>query len=229
VVYLLLAPFGLRSEGFFLKTKRVDFLIDGFNLYHSIIDIARYNKGLSVKWLDIRSLCISFLRLIDNDAQLEKIYYFSAYAHHLNNPDVTKRHQAYIECLESTGIIPELGRFKYKKISCPFCHRQIPRYEEKETDVSIGIKICEVLYNDECDIIAILTGDTDLAPAVRHTHDYFPDKKIIFIFPFARKNSELAQLAPGSFKINKQSYIRHQFPNEVTLLDGRVVQKPSLW
>jgi uncharacterized LabA/DUF88 family protein len=226
---LLLAPFGLRSEGFFLKMKRVDFLIDGFNLYHSIIDIARYNRGLRVKWLDIRSLCISFLHLIDQDARLKKIYYFSAYAHHLNNPDVIKRHKAYIECLESTNIIPEMGRFKYKEISCPYCHKQIPRYEEKETDVAIGIKICEVLFNDECDIIAIVTGDTDLAPAIRHTQIYYPEKKIIFIFPFARKNSELAQLAPGSFKINKQSYIRHQFPDEVILTDGRTIHKPSTW
>lgn len=209
--------------------KRVDFLVDGFNLYHSIIDISRYNNGLRVKWLDIRSLCISFLHLIDSNAKLENIYYFSAFAHHLNNPDVIKRHQIYIECLKSTGVIPEMGRFKYKEISCPNCHRQIARYEEKETDVSIGIKICEVLYRDECDIVAILTGDTDLAPAIRHTQQYYPKKKIIFIFPFARKNSELAQLAPGSFKINKQSYIRNQFPEEVTMPDGRVARKPPEW
>jgi uncharacterized LabA/DUF88 family protein len=209
--------------------KRVDFLVDGFNLYHSIVDISRNNNGLCTKWLDIASLCRSYLYLIDRESRIEKIYYFSAYAYHLNDPDVISRHKSYIECLKATGIIPELGRFKYKEITCPHCQRKIPRHEEKETDVAMGIKLCEVLYKDECDIIVIITGDTDLAPAVRHTHSHFPQVPVLFIFPYGRKNSELSALAPGSFKINKNSYVKHQLPDPVILPDGTSISKPSSW
>jgi hypothetical protein len=34
---------------------KVSFLIDGFNLYHSIEDVERY-KGIKAKWLDIKTL-----------------------------------------------------------------------------------------------------------------------------------------------------------------------------
>ncbi len=208
---------------------RVVFLVDGFNLYQSIVDIGRFNNGLQLKWLDIHSLCKSYLPQLGKDTIIENIYYFSALAHYLNDPDVIQRHTDYIECLKSTGVTPVLGRFKYKDSICPYCKRKIIRYEEKETDVAISIKLCDVLFNNESEIIVLITGDTDFAPAVRHAQKHFPEKSIIFIFPFGRKNLELKQLAPASFKISKQSYINNQFPNSVKLLDGRVINKPDAW
>lgn len=209
--------------------NRIIFLVDGFNLYHSTRDIGRDFGGLSVKWLNIHSLGRSFLPLISKDARLEHIYYFSAYAFHLNDPDVILRHKNYIKCLEETGITPELGRFKPKEIECPHCNKQIQRHEEKETDVAIGIKLFEVFHKNECDTVALMTGDTDLAPAIRATKHIFPDKSIIFLFPYKRKNSELAQIASASFKLHKDSYLRHQFPNPVILSDGTQIQKPTSW
>src|SRR4030042_2904612 len=107
-------PSGHDPKGFFFIMRRVAFLVDGFNLYHSVVDLGRNNKGLCLKWLDIDSLCNSFLHLLGKDTILEHIYYFSAYAFHLKDPGVIQRHRSYIECLEATGITAELGRFKYK-------------------------------------------------------------------------------------------------------------------
>lgn len=103
--------------------NRVTFLIDGFNLYHSTVDLGRI-LGLYVKWLNIYSLCSSFLYLIGRDAVMAEVYYFSAFAYHLNDPSVIKRHQDYVECLKSTGIIPEMARFKPKDVTCPL-HSQL--------------------------------------------------------------------------------------------------------
>jgi uncharacterized LabA/DUF88 family protein len=50
----------------------------------------------------------------------------------------------------------------------------------------------EVLMNNECDTVVLVTGDTDLAPAVRTVKRLFPDKTITFIFPYKRKNKELS-------------------------------------
>ncbi len=209
--------------------NRTIFLVDGFNVYHSTRDISRDFKGLRVKWLNIHSLCSSFLYLISKDARLEHIYYFSAFAFHLNDRDVIRRHQNYIKCLEATGVTAELGRFKPKDIDCPHCNKQFKRYEEKETDVAIGIKLFQVLFSNECDTVVLVTGDTDLVPAVKTSKRLFPNKSILFIFPYRRKNSELTQIATATYKITKDSYVRHQFPDPFVLPDGTKIQKPTCW
>ena len=208
---------------------RTVFLVDGFNLYHSVLDIARHNGGLCLKWLDIHSLCSSFLHLIDRNAKLECIYYFSALAYHLNDPGVIARHETYIKCLKATGVKEILGRFKPKEITCPYCRKQIIRYEEKETDVAIGVKLIEILSNNECDAAILMTGDTDLVSAVKSAKRLSSNKTVLFAFPYNRKNAELVQIAPSSFKIHKNSYVRYQFPDPFILPDGTQINKPEGW
>ncbi len=65
-------------------TNRTAFIIDGFNLYHSVIDASKDLGGVSTKWLNIRALCDSYLHLIGGNAQTQGVYYFSAPAHHLS-------------------------------------------------------------------------------------------------------------------------------------------------
>ena len=209
--------------------NRVIFLIDGFNLYHSIVDIRHHHNGLLVKWLNINSLCRSFLQIIGVGSTLEKIYYFSAYAFHLKDPGVTQRHSDYIECLKSTGIEPILGRFKPKDVGCPVCNSVFVKHEEKETDVAIATKLLEVFTLKQCETVVLVTGDTDLVPAIKTTKSLFPGNTALFAFPFARKNKELAKLAPKSFKIHVNSYISNQFPNPVVLSGGKTIYKPSNW
>ena len=221
--------------------NRVTFLVDGFNLYHSTRDLSQF-ENLRVKWLNIHSLCSSFLYLISRDAKLAEIYYFSAYAHHLNDPNVIKRHEDYIECLKSTGIVPQMGRFKPKDVTCPL-HSQLInlsssqcpingkfiKHEEKETDIAIAAKLFEIIYGNRCDTIVLLTGDTDLIPAIKTCKNLFPSKQVLFAFPYRRYNRELKLLCPSSFRIHSQTYVRHLFPDPVLLLDGRKICKPTLW
>jgi len=210
--------------------NRLIYLIDGFNLYHSVIRLKR-DTGYSAKWLDIASLCKSYVYLFGKDAKLQSIYYFSALPNYLitSNPDKIDRHKKYLSCLKSTGVQIELGRFKEKEVYCDRCKSMILKHEEKETDVSIAIKLLEILFTDMCDSVIIVSGDTDLAPAVRKSQAIFSGKKVIFAFPFARKNNELMTLAPGSFSIGKKQYINHQLPNPVILKNGSQIHKPVTW
>jgi hypothetical protein len=105
----------------------------------------------------------------------------------------------------------------------------ILKHEEKETDVSIAITLMEIFIKDLGDCAVIVSGDTDLSPAIRKCKSLFKKKKVIFAFPYRRKNKELLSLAPGSFSISKKQYIRHQFPNPVVLEDGRKIFKPKSW
>jgi uncharacterized LabA/DUF88 family protein len=207
----------------------VIFLIDGFNLYHSILDIQYHHPDIHVKWLNIYNFCFSFLHIINTKASLEKIYYFSAYATHLNDHDTIKRHSNYIDCLKSTGIEPILGRFKPKIVNCPYCKKGFEKHEEKETDVAIAIKLIEVLAKNECDIVVLVTGDTDVIPAINTAKSLFQNKSVLCAFPFGRKNKELQNVAPQSFKIGINSYINNQFPNPVLLRNQTQLYKPSTW
>jgi uncharacterized LabA/DUF88 family protein len=122
-----------------------------------------------------------------------------------------------------------MGRFKAKRVFCDHCRTTITKYEEKETDVAIGIKLLELFIEDSCDIVVVITGDTDLAPAVRAAQRLFPGKKVIFAFPYGRKNRELQHLAHGSFKLKATHYSHFQFSDPVTLPNGTTISKPAHW
>jgi len=178
-----------------------------------------------------KELVLILSHLFGKTAVLNEIYYFSALAKHLEarKPDVTRRHRNFIRCLQATGVIIELNRFKKKSTRCHLCGKTFNKYEEKETDVAIAVKLLEVLVTDSCDSAVLVTGDTDLAPAIRTADKLFPHKRIICAFPYKRKNKELAKLALGSYEINKNQYPKHQFPDPYVLPSGTAIHKPSPW
>ncbi|HYK05637.1 MAG TPA: NYN domain-containing protein [Thermoanaerobaculia bacterium] len=213
--------------------ERVTFLIDGFNLYHSVESASQalMLNGAGTKWLDIAALCRSYLHLFGRSAELHEIHYFSALAKHLEatKPDVTARHAIYLDCLQDSGVFVELSRFKKKRFRCEKCRANLKRHEEKETDVALAAKLLELFVTDAADWIVLVTGDTDIAPAVRTAKRLFPAKNISFAFPYDRKNEELAQLVSMSFHMSKDAYVKHQLADPYVTQTGRVIPKPPRW
>lgn len=211
--------------------NRVSFLVDGFNVYHSAKEARADLMGASTLWLDLRTLLSSYLSIFGKDAVLEDIYYFSALAKHIDStrPGTTRKHENYIDCLRSTGVKIRLGRFKYKTVWCRGCRTNNVHYEEKETDVALSLKIMELFHLDACDTVVLMTGDTDLAPAVRMAADVFPAKTICFGFPYKRKNKELNSITSKSFLIRKERYAANQFEDPFTGVAGRTIPKPPNW
>ncbi len=211
--------------------NRVSFLVDGFNVYHSAKEARHALGGTSTLWLDLPSLLSSYLSILGKEAQFEEIYYFSALATHMDSvrPGTTTRHRAYLDCLRGAGAKIELGRFKRKGVWCKKCRVEHEHFEEKETDVAISIKLIELFHLDLCDTVVLVTGDTDLAPAVRTASRLFPTKQVVFAFPFKRKNRELAKLVATSFRMKKEMYAKFQFPEPFVMPSGRSIAKPSPW
>lgn len=210
--------------------NRVTFLIDGFNLYHSIIHLQKDFK-VGSKWIDLRALFTSYIHLFGKDARLEDIYYFSAIPFYLQkyDPGKIRRHQNYISCLRDTGVKIELGKFKYKEKYCNYCHKYSTAHEEKETDVSIGVKMLDLFINDKCDTIVLVTGDSDLIPAIKVSLKNFPNKNIACIFPYKRINKETRQVVGVSYKMNKNHYQNYTLPDPVILSSGEKIFKPKFW
>ncbi|MFO8011383.1 MAG: NYN domain-containing protein [Dehalococcoidia bacterium] len=212
--------------------SRTIFLVDGFNLYHSTVDAQNDAKGATTKWLNLRGLCESYLpisgRISGEKAHLERVYYFSAPPTH-RPKSKQDRHSIYMRCLKLTGINVELARFKAKDIFCPNCKSVFIAHEEKETDVAIATQLFESCHSNEAEVIILMTGDTDLAPTVRTCKRLFPEKIILFAFPYKRTNLELVAIAPESFSIKLRSYLRHQFADPLVLPDGTSIKKPVNW
>jgi len=208
---------------------RVAFLIDGFNLYHSIKD-AEKNNSLKLRWLDIHGLCKSYLPNIDKTATLESIHYFSAHAIHrvANDVNVINRHNIYIQSLTSKNINVHLGQFKQKLVYCNKCQTSSFKFEEKETDVALAVKIFELFFLNLADHIVLITGDTDIMPAIVTSKKLF-QKPISIIFPYKRFNAAFNNIAAKKIKIKADTYARHQLPLKITLNDGREIHKPVEW
>ncbi len=152
-------------------------------------------------------------------------------AKHLENrkPDVTTRHKIYIRCLEDSGVIVELHRFKKNLTYCQKCNQTFNRREEKETDVALATRMLELLFLDKCDTIVLVTGDTDVVPAVKTAQRIFPTNEIVFLMPYKRHNKELAILGSKHFDISSQNYTKHQFADPFITIKGKSIDKPSSW
>lgn len=213
--------------------KRVSFLIDGFNLYHSLREIERLAK-VRVKWLDLKKLCGAYLQAVRSAVgervELASVTYFSALPTHLvaSNPDVVRRHQTYIAALESTGVEVVLARFKEKTVTCPVCGNAFKRHEEKETDVALGLRLIELLAANACDTVVLVTGDTDLVPAIRAAKRMYPVAGVGVAFPFMRHNAELRAIADYAFKIGQRDVQRAQLPAQIHV-NGGTLAKPPTW
>jgi uncharacterized LabA/DUF88 family protein len=207
--------------------NRVCFLVDGFNVYHSIIEALKVKPTASMKWLDFQAFCRSFLPSIGRDATLEKVFYFSASADF--RPAKAARHTVLVAALRSTGVEIQLGRFKEKEVWCTTCKTNFKRHEEKETDVAVAVKLLELLAVNACDTIVLVSGDTDLAPAIRTAKTLYADRRIWVIFPYGRHNAELKALAHGTIQVKAKRYIANQLPNPVKVSDTELIWKPVDW
>ncbi len=211
---------------------RLTFVVDGFNLYHSVKDLQNIADS-DYRWLDVRSLCASFLSAFGRNAQVADIFYFSALAYHRERwrPGTVARHKSFLAALSSTGVTVELARFKPKRIDyrCENCgHRGIlVRHEEKETDVAIATCIVGLAASPAVDGIVVMSGDTDLLPSLRMVKR-ISNKGVYLIFPFRRHSGALAGVATRTFTLAERHYAAHQFPDPVETAHGPI-PRPAQW
>lgn len=210
---------------------RVMFFVDGFNLYHSVERVAQGLPSVQLKWLDLTALSTAHLYMLSPAATLAGVHYFTAYAERLapSDPDKLVRHRAYVRALTATGVTVHFGHFKPKNLWIDALGRYERIWQEKATDVGIVVRVFAEAARDTFDTAVVVSGDADYAPALPVFREVFPGKRLIFAFPFDRKNKELAQLAPESFTLAKESYARNQFPEAVRLPSGKFVVCPHAW
>ena len=218
---------------------RVTFVIDGFNLYHSIRDVHR-EIGVNSRWLDLSSLCETIVSSSMGPGHaVDAVHYFSALARHTDptGHGPAARHRVFIRALEASGVTIHMGRFKKKTAKCGVfreptlvddspvacekssgtpCNGKYVTWEEKETDVAMACEIMELALTDATEhIVIVLAGDTDLLPAIRRVRELRPSLEVTVAFPHGRlrHNKDLADAASRKLSLTPALYASHQFPD----------------
>jgi 6-hydroxy-3-succinoylpyridine 3-monooxygenase len=200
--------------------------IDGFNLYYGAL------KGGSHKWLNLQR----YFEMIRPHDDIQAIRYFTAMisGSHLANQE------AYLRALETLPLVEIiLGRFKAKQITCtnPECtytgSRKFISPEEKRTDVNIAVGMLDDAYQNLAERFILISGDSDLVPAVTMLKTRFPDKQVIVYVP--ARNAvrgaavELRSAADTARMLPLEKMKVAQFSARVAAGDGGCIAKPTDW
>lgn len=97
-------------------------------------------------------------------------------------------------------------------MKCFSCGNEWLRHEEKKTDVNIAVRILDDAYDDRFDKAIVVSGDSDLVPAIQSVYTRFPEKRIIVAFPPKRNSAELKLVAEKTLLLEKVRFDRVYCP-----------------
>lgn len=199
--------------------------IDGLNLYCGAL------KGTPNKWLDFKK----YFELLRQADEIQKIKYFTAKANSLDQ-------DTYLSALSTFSIIEIiLGKFKDTTVKCNVsaCRYRGDRWfnkpEEKRTDVNIAIHILHDVISDKCDRIVLVSGDSDLVPALEMVKRVDSSKKIILYVPAPAGKTirgaatELRNIADKHSTLPNILLSKAQLPAQIRYGQGGVIHKPPSW
>jgi uncharacterized LabA/DUF88 family protein len=199
---------------------RISFLVDGFNLYHALDQNPQYRK---YKWISLLRLAQCYVRTTDT---IVSVNYFTAYA--TWNPLKVGRHKLFVSIQEHEGVNVVLGEFKRKDKHCQLCRKSYMSYEEKQTDVNIALNLFTQAILNEFDHAIIISGDTDLLPAVRSVQSIFPSKQIGVVIPIGRSSEHFKKTANFHHKM-KEAHLKSSLLNDPYDIAGTLLQCPPTW
>ena len=197
--------------------------VDGFNFYYGVL------KNTPYKWLDLERF---YTLLLPHD-RIQTIKFFTSLVgpgpHRVRQDTLLK---ALRTCAPMVEVI--LGRFKTKKVVCRNCTgstRRVP--EEKRTDVNIGIHMIDDAHRGRCEQQVVVSGDSDLVPAVRMVREGFPQIKTTVYIPARTKQrgaaAELREAADRSNHVPLQLLPLAQLPPRIPDGVGGFIEKPAEW
>ncbi len=218
------------------ENPRVGFFVDGFNLYHSVSQVADEVGDSSVKWLDLNGLLTGMLPLIGPAAEMAAWHYFTSLPEHLylKDPARLQRHRTYVRALTAQGgTRPSItyGRIARQQVVVQAMNQTFKAnvWREKGTDVALAMALLVEASHGGMDEAVIVSGDTDYLPAVRAFREMYPDIGLRFAFPRGRASKELLREAPASFTVAASSYWSHRLPDSIKLPSGKLLHCPAEW
>lgn len=178
-------------------------IVDGLNLYHALKALGPGHTNLDISRISER--------LLDKGIQVAQIFYYTSPPAHLGG-DAMKNYNLQIQRLATTGIQIVEGRFQKSSSTCRICGTKTQVNKEKETDVSIALKIVEAATDSGTGHILIYSADSDLTPALRLAKSVNKDAKITIAQTGAYlRNSHPILMSFADFKRELRSELLHNY------------------
>ena len=116
----------------------------------------------------------------------------------------------------------EKGKWKEIPLPAPLGQKQlisIRAYKEKQTDVNLGAHIGADASAGKCDCIALLSGDSDFAGALRMVRRIAPSMEILLVLPASEKDvaNELRKVSSRSITVRLRHIRKARFPDRLIL------------
>ena len=204
-----------------MSAERVIAYIDGYNFYYGLRD-ARLRSS---RWLDFSAMCRALLK---DGQQLDLVRYFTTRVR--NNAAAAKRQSTFIDALIARGGIEiDFGHFISKNRQCKSCDHKWQQSEEKKTDVNIAVRLLEDAYDDRFDTAIVISGDSDLVPAIKAVRARFPCKRLVVASPPERVSEELRGAANTAITIYERTIRANRLPNPVVTSTGIQLWAPDGW
>jgi NYN domain len=148
-----------------------------------------------------------------------------------DDPAALRRQSDYLDALSSHSPLVRIvdGRFQEKERKCRTCGDRWTVFEEKETDVNIAISLLEDAVTDRHDTAILLSGDSDLIPAIRATKRLAPQKRVVVAFPPNRHSAEMKRVADGFLHVGIDKVRNAQLPEQVVIGTGVTLSRPKYW
>ena len=201
---------------------RIAFLIDGFNLYHALDYQPEYHR---YKWVSLTKLSQCFVT--DKRDSIADVFYFTTLA--TWDAGKVAKHRLFIKAQEAEGVKVVFGEFKRKDRYCPMCKKRFRSVEEKQTDVNIAIYLFQLAVSDVYDKAIIISGDTDLTPAVKAVQTTFPAKQVGVVLPIGRASEDFKQIADFHYKMKAKHLQSSRYDDILSLADGSTLTCPANW
>ena len=207
------------------QPERISVYVDGFNVYYGF-----KRKGWErYLWLDYRAV---FERMVRPGQELVTVNYFSALS---NREGSRQRQQTYLNALDVRGgLTVHMGRIESRPIKCRKCgQKSHKRQQEKETDVSMAVRMILDSEDGECDSIWLMTNDSDLVPAVKAI--VARGTKVVIVRPptgtGVSAGDELVHASGNpELHVGRSIWAQSQLANELQRARGqRRYRRPSEW
>ena len=212
--------------------KRCTIYLDASNWYFGIF---QHRPGW--KWLNVQS----FFEALRLDEEVVAIKFFTALVDPLLHVSTRRdRQKRYFKAL---GSLPKVrinfGKYQERTVTCraAACPRRLEYVvpEEKKTDVNIAVNLLDDALRGLTDSIVIVSGDSDLEPAVEWVRRNHPQIKITVYIPVLgdedrqRRSDNYYRMGVIYKPLPLADMPRHLLPAEVTIGENQTISRPTEW
>jgi hypothetical protein len=191
--------------------QRAAFYIDGFNLYHTVREMAEPH----LKWCDLWAL--STLVCAPNGHSLVKVVFCTAMP--LHKPASLARHQVFNQAQVMRNVEIVKGHYIWND--------EIQNYSEKQSDINVALSLILDGIDDAYDWAYLVSADSDQAATARVFKERLPFKKLAVVAPPGRKPPDKAvPYADLHFAMKKEDIERTLLPQFI-LQSGGSIRRPS--